>query len=60
MIEDSIAGAQGAYRAGIPYILVPCIAPLSEEVRQRAFAVCEDLDEVGELCGLDKQKDGRR
>ena len=49
VIEDSIAGAQGAYRAGIPYILVPCIAPLDDEVKQRAFAVCNDLDEV---CGL--------
>ena len=51
VIEDSIAGAEGAFRAGIPYILVPCIAPLTEEVKQRAIAVCKDLDEVGKLIG---------
>ena len=51
VIEDSIAGAEGAYNAGIPYILVPCIAPLTNEVKQRAFAVCEDLHEVGKLIG---------
>ena len=49
IIEDSQAGAEGAYSAGIPYILVPCIAPLSDEVRQRAFSVCEDLDVVAEM-----------
>ena len=49
VIEDSIAGAEGAYRAGIPYILVPCIAPLTDEVKKRAVAVCEDLDEVSSL-----------
>ena len=49
IIEDSIAGAEGAYNAGIPYIVVPCIAPLTDEVKQRAFAVCEDLHEVGKL-----------
>ena len=49
VIEDSMAGAEGAFNAGIPYIVVPCIAPLSDEVRQRAFAVCEDLHEVGRL-----------
>ena len=49
VIEDSIAGAVGAYRAGIPYILVPCIAPLTDEVKQRARAVCKDLDAVREM-----------
>ena len=51
IIEDSIAGAEGAYNAGIPYILVPCIAPLTDAVKQRAVAVCKDLDEAGKLFG---------
>ena len=49
VIEDSIAGATGSFRAGIPYILVPDIAPLTEEVKSRALAVCRDLEEVASL-----------
>ena len=49
VIEDSIAGAEGAYRAKIPYILVPDIAPLSDDVRQKAFMVCSDLEAVSKM-----------
>ena len=52
VIEDSIAGAEGAFRAGIPYILVPDIAPLTEVVKSRAVAVCRDLEEVAGMIKL--------
>ena len=46
VIEDTEAGILGASAAGIPVIAVPDIAPLSEEIRGKAFAVCRDLFEV--------------
>ena len=49
IIEDSPAGAEGAYNAGIPLILVPDIAPLSVDARSMATAICEDLFEVLKL-----------
>ena len=46
VIEDTEAGILGAVAAGIPVIAVPDIAPLSEEIRGKTFAVCMDLFEV--------------
>ena len=49
VIEDTEAGILGATAAGIPVIAVPDIAPLTKEIRAKAFAVCTDLFEVGKL-----------
>ena len=49
VLEDSPAGAEAAARAGMPTILVPDIAPLTEETRAKAVAVCADLLEATEL-----------
>jgi len=46
IIEDSAAGTMGAVNAGIPVIIVPDIAPLTEELRANAVAVCQSLLEV--------------
>ncbi|MCL2047598.1 MAG: HAD family phosphatase [Defluviitaleaceae bacterium] len=49
VIEDTEAGANAAYSAGIRLILVPDLAPLDEKTRALAFAVCADLIEVADL-----------
>lgn len=49
VVEDTEAGARGAVAAGIPLVLVPDIAPLCEEVRAMAVAVCEDLIQVAKF-----------
>ncbi|MCL2577510.1 MAG: HAD family phosphatase [Defluviitaleaceae bacterium] len=49
VIEDTEAGILGAVAAGIRVIAVPDIAPLTKEIRTKAFAVCTDLFEVGKL-----------
>jgi len=46
IIEDSIAGANGAFNAKIPVILVPDIGPLTDEVKNKAVAVCKNLFDV--------------
>jgi len=49
IIEDTEAGILGAVAAKIPVIAVPDVAPLSDEIRAKAFAVCKDLHEVAEM-----------
>jgi len=49
ILEDTEAGALGATAAGIRLILIPDIAPLNEEIRAKAFALCTDLNEVAEM-----------
>lgn len=49
IIEDTEAGIQAANAARIPVIVVPDIAPLSEEIRAKAYKICTDLHEVAEL-----------
>jgi len=49
IIEDSPAGGMGAFNAGIPFILVPDMAVLGEDVLKKAAYVCKDLFEVADL-----------
>ena len=49
VIEDTEAGILGASAANIPVIAVPDIAPLTKEIRAKAFLVCADLHEVAGL-----------
>jgi HAD superfamily hydrolase (TIGR01509 family) len=49
VIEDTEAGILAATAAKIPVIAVPDIAPLSEQIRASAVAVCVDLFEVREI-----------
>ncbi|MCL1884927.1 MAG: HAD family phosphatase [Defluviitaleaceae bacterium] len=49
VLEDTEAGILGATAANIRVIAVPDIAPLTDEIRTKAFAVCTDLIEVMEL-----------
>ena len=46
VLEDSAAGTEGGYRAGMKVINIPDILQPSEETRKMAFAVCKDLFEV--------------
>ncbi|MCL2355525.1 MAG: HAD family phosphatase [Defluviitaleaceae bacterium] len=52
VIEDTEAGILAATAANIPVIVVPDVAPLSEEIRAKAFAVCADLNEVADMIAL--------
>lgn len=49
VVEDSAAGALAAAAAGIPYVIVPDLAPLPDWAREGALAVCAEL---GEILGL--------
>ncbi|MCL1863049.1 MAG: HAD family phosphatase [Defluviitaleaceae bacterium] len=51
IIEDTEAGILGATAADIRVIAVPDIAPLTEEIRAKAFVVCKDLHVVAEMFG---------
>ena len=46
VLEDGNAGAMAAITAGIPVIAVPDIAIISDEVKQKAFRIVEDLSKV--------------
>jgi HAD superfamily hydrolase (TIGR01509 family) len=46
VLEDTEAGVLGATAAKIRTIAIPDIAPLTKEIREKAFAVCADLLEV--------------
>jgi HAD superfamily hydrolase (TIGR01509 family) len=46
VLEDTEAGILGASAANIPVIAIPDIAPLSAEIREKAFAVYTNLEEV--------------
>ena len=46
VLEDSEAGIQAAYAAGIPVICIPDLKKPSEECRKKTTAVMESLDEI--------------
>ena len=49
VLEDTIAGTEGAYRAGMGVIIIPDIAPLTDEIKSKALAICQDMNEVAGL-----------
>jgi len=49
VLEDSAAGTEGGYRAGMQVIVIPDLLQPSEETRKMATAICNDLHEVAEL-----------
>ena len=49
VLEDSEAGTEGGYRAGMCVINIPDLVPPSDKVREMSFAVCKDLFEVAEM-----------
>ena len=49
VIEDSLAGTEGGFRAGMRVVHVPDLLPPSEEVRGMAWVVCSDLFEVADV-----------
>jgi beta-phosphoglucomutase-like phosphatase (HAD superfamily) len=46
VLEDSAAGTEGGFRAGMRVITIPDMLPPSDETRQQATMVCNDLLEV--------------
>lgn len=46
VLEDSEAGIQAAYAAGIPVICIPDLKKPSEEYRKKTTAVMESLNEI--------------
>ena len=46
VLEDSKNGVRAAYRAGLPTIVVPDLIPADEEVRDKAVAIKESLEDV--------------
>ena len=46
VLEDSAAGTEGGYRAGMQVIVIPDLLPPSEETKKMAATVCKDLHEV--------------
>ncbi|MDE6025474.1 MAG: HAD family phosphatase [Lachnospiraceae bacterium] len=51
-IEDSYNGVRSASSAGIRTIMVPDLAPATEEMRELAEVILPSLYEVMEYCGL--------
>jgi len=49
VLEDSAAGVEGGFRAGMQVVAIPDILQPSEETRKMATLVCKDLFEVAEL-----------
>jgi len=49
VIEDSIAGTEGGFYAGMRVILIPDTQQPSVQTRRMAWAVCSSLDEVTSL-----------
>jgi HAD superfamily hydrolase (TIGR01509 family) len=49
VLEDADAGAQAAYAAGMPVIIVPDLKPASAETVEKAACVCTSLYEVKEV-----------
>ena len=43
VLEDSAAGTQAAFSAGIPVIVIPDLIPPSKTTRDQAYAICENL-----------------
>ena len=48
-IEDSAAGTESAFRAGMQVINIPDMLPPSDATQKMAWRVCKDLFEVGAL-----------
>ena len=46
VLEDSYNGVRAAHAGGIPVIMVPDLLPPTEEMREKAAAVMESLDDV--------------
>jgi len=51
VLEDSVAGTEGGYHAGMRVINIPDLVPPSDKVREMSVAVCKDLFEVAEMLG---------
>ncbi|MCL2286393.1 MAG: HAD family phosphatase [Firmicutes bacterium] len=49
VLEDSAAGTEGGYRAGMQVIVIPDLLPPSEDTCRMANMVCKDLHEVAAL-----------
>ena len=47
-LEDSHSGVRAAYAAGVPVIMVPDLLPATDEMRDLALAVADDLHVVAE------------
>jgi len=54
VLEDSTAGAQGGYSAGMRVIVIPDLHPPTETTRRQVFAICKDLFEACEMISLMK------
>ena len=52
VIEDSYNGIKAASAAGAKAIMVPDILPPNEEMREKAWKICKDFDEVREVLEL--------
>ena len=52
VIEDSYNGIKAARAAGAKAIMVPDILPPNEEMREKAWKICKDFDEVREVLEL--------
>lgn len=51
-IEDSPNGVRSANAAGMKVLMVPDLAPVTEELREKSYRVLQDLFEVGKLFGI--------
>ncbi|MCL2840187.1 MAG: HAD family phosphatase [Defluviitaleaceae bacterium] len=49
VLEDTIAGTKGAVSAKMPVIIIPDIAPLTDEVKADALKICKDMHEVASI-----------
>ena len=49
VLEDSNPGAEAAYRAGMPVIVIPDMVTPTDITRERAYAVCESLYKACEI-----------
>jgi len=49
VLEDSNAGAQGGYSAGMRVIVIPDLVPPTNTTRQQALAICKDLYQAWDL-----------
>lgn len=56
IFEDGDAGARAALATGIRLVLVPDLAYLSEEVKEKAFKVIEDLSKIIEV--IEQENEG--